>query len=99
MNKNPLEVIKENDSQLFDNINETRKMVFGESALPLKEKLLIAIALDASHGAINGVRSLALQAKEAGATKEEIMDAVRVAYFISGVGSVYVAAQALDEIL
>lgn len=98
MNKNPLDFFKSNDEELFDNITSTRDLAFKESELPLKEKLLIALALDASHGAVNGVKSLAKQALEAGATKEEIMDALKVTYYIDGVGSMYTAALALDEL-
>jgi len=43
------------------------------------------------------VKSLAGQAIEAGATQEEITEALRVANYISGVGSLYTAAQALNE--
>ena len=41
----------------------------------------------------------ASRAMKAGATKEEIMETLRVAQYISGVGSAYTAAQALKEIL
>lgn len=99
MNQNPLEFIKENDQALFNNISASRNLAFQDGALSLKNKLLIALALDASHSAVNGVISLAKQALDAGATKAEIMDALRVTYFISGVGSIYTAAQALNEIL
>jgi alkylhydroperoxidase/carboxymuconolactone decarboxylase family protein YurZ len=54
----------------------------------------MAMALDASQGTEEGVRSLALQALNAGATKEEIMEAIRVAQYICGVGCVYTAASA-----
>jgi len=36
---------------------------------------------------------------EAGATKEEITEALRVAQYLSGVGCVYTAAQALGDYL
>ena len=48
-----------------------------------------------NSAACNRVEHLAI---EAGATREEIAEAVRVAYYISGVGSVYTAAQALKEL-
>ena len=96
---NPLEPIEKNDSELFEQIEAGRAMTFGEGALGKKEKLLIAMALDASHGAVNGVRSLASQAMQAGASKQEVMEALRVAGFISGVGSMYTAAEALRDIL
>jgi len=57
-----------------------------------------AWAYDAAHGAANGVRSLAQQAIQAGTTKEEIGEALRVAYVLSGIGSVYVASQSLKEL-
>jgi alkylhydroperoxidase/carboxymuconolactone decarboxylase family protein YurZ len=52
------------------------------------------MALDGSHGAAEGVRALAEQAMKAGATKEEIAETIRVAQYVSGVGSVYTAAHA-----
>jgi alkylhydroperoxidase/carboxymuconolactone decarboxylase family protein YurZ len=73
-------------------------LVYSDGALPRKFKLLIALAFDASHGAVGGVKGLALRAMEAGATKEEITEALRVAYLLGGVGSVYIASQALKEV-
>ncbi|WP_370575919.1 carboxymuconolactone decarboxylase family protein, partial [Methanomethylovorans sp.] len=64
-----------------------------------KYKFLIAMALDAAEGAADGVRVLAMQAMEEGATREEIMEAVRIAQYISGVGSVYTAARGLKDVL
>ena len=96
MPENPLKTIEKLDPALLENVNNTRALALSDGALPGKTKLLIALALDASHGATDGVRSLARSAIQAGATKEEIMEAVRVAQFISGVGCVYIAARALD---
>jgi alkylhydroperoxidase/carboxymuconolactone decarboxylase family protein YurZ len=41
---------------------------------------------------------LAEQAMKAGASKEEIAEAIRVAQYISGVGSVYTAARAFRDL-
>lgn len=60
--------------------------------------MLIAMALDASLGSVDGVKSLAQAAIQAGATKEEIMEALRVAQYISGGSSVYTASRALKEL-
>jgi alkylhydroperoxidase/carboxymuconolactone decarboxylase family protein YurZ len=57
------------------------------------------MALDAAEGAADGVRMLAMQAMNEGATKEEIMEAVRIAQYITGAGSVYTAARGLKGIL
>jgi len=60
--------------------------------------LLIATVLDAVRSASDGVHSLVREAIKAGATKEEISEALRVAQYICGVGCVYTAARALKEV-
>ena len=97
MTFNPLDPIKKNDADLFQQIESGRALAFEDGALGKKQKLLIAVALDASHGAVNGVRALASQALQAGASKQEIMEALRVAGFISGAGSMYTAAEGIRE--
>jgi len=56
------------------------------------------MVLDASQGAVGGVTSLARAAMQAGASKEEIAEALRVAHYITGAGSIYTAARALNEL-
>lgn len=98
MTEYPLKIYEKIDPELLKNVEKSKEFVFADGALPKKFKLLIALAFDASYGAVNGVKSLAQQAIEAGATQEEITEALRVAYYISGVGSLYTAAQALNEV-
>jgi AhpD family alkylhydroperoxidase len=98
MPENPLSTVMKMDPKLVEHLRSEDEWAFADGALPKKTKLLIAIAYDAAHGAANGVRSLAQQAINAGATKEEIGEAIRVAYVLSGIGSVYVASQGLKEL-
>ena len=98
MAEHPLKIFEKIDPELLKLVRETNSFALAEGALPRRFKLLIAMALDASHGAARGVRSLAEQAMKAGATKEEIVETIRVAQYISGVGSVYTAADALREL-
>ena len=98
MAEHPLQVFIKHDPEFFKLLEQSREFELADGALPKKSKLLIALALDAAHGAVNGVQSLARQALAAGATKEEILEVVRVVHFICGVGSVYVSAQALNEL-
>ena len=98
MPEHPLKIIEELDPKLFEIVENTRELAIADGALPKKFKFLIAMALDASHGTVQGVKALAQAAMQAGATKEEITEALRVAQFISGVGSVYTAAHALKEL-
>jgi alkylhydroperoxidase/carboxymuconolactone decarboxylase family protein YurZ len=86
------------DPVFMNHLQETNKLVYGEGALPKKTKYLIAMAFDAAHGAVNGVKSLAQSAMREGATKEEIVETLRVAYQLSGVGSIYIASQGLKEL-
>ena len=98
MAEHPLKIFEKIDPELLKLVRETNSFALAEGALPRKFKLLIAMALDASHGAARGVRSLADQAMKAGATQAEIVEAIRVAQYISGVGSVYTAADAFKEL-
>ncbi|MGP8337444.1 MAG: carboxymuconolactone decarboxylase family protein [Methanosarcinaceae archaeon] len=94
----PLNTIAKLDPDLIKLIESNKSLALDNGALPRKYKLLIAIALDASKGAVQGVQSLALQALDAGVTKKEIAEALRVAQYINGVGCVYTAAAAFEDI-
>jgi len=98
MAEHPLKVFEKLDPELLTFVRNTNTFALADGALPRKFKFLIAMALDASHGAVRGVKSLAEQAMKAGATKEEIAETMRVVQYISGVGSVYTAADAFKEI-
>jgi alkylhydroperoxidase/carboxymuconolactone decarboxylase family protein YurZ len=98
MAEDPLKPLETLDPQLLDLVRETNKFALAEGALPRKIKFLIAMALDAAHGTADGTRSLADQAIKAGATREEVMETIRVAQYICGVGSVYTAARAFKEL-
>ena len=98
MTEHPLKIYEKLAPDLLLHVENSSDFAFADGALPRKYKLLIGMAFDASYGAVNGVRSLAHQALEAGATKEEIIEALRVAQHLSGVGCVYTAAQALKEV-
>lgn len=98
MAEHPLKIFEKIDPELFKLVQNTNAFALADGALPRKFKLLIAMALDATHGAVRGVRALAEQAMKAGATKEEIAETLRVTQYVSGVGSVYTAADAFKEL-
>ncbi len=95
---NPLKIIEKLDPELLQLVGNTRALALNDGALPRKIKLLMAMGLDASQGAVEGVRTLTEQALQAGATKEEIMETLRVADYICGVGCVYTAARAFRDL-
>lgn len=99
MAEHPLDTIKKLDPELRKLVQESQKLALGEGVIPRKYKILIALSLDATHGAVEGVTNLARLAIEAGATKEEIAETLRITNFTSGVGSVYTASRALKDIV
>jgi len=98
MAEHPLKIFEKIDPELLKLVRDTNAFALADGALPKKIKFLIAMALDAAHGTVEGTKSLAEQAMKAGATKEEVVETIRVAQYISGVGSVYTAARALKEL-
>ena len=98
MAEHPLKILEKIDPELLKHVGDANAFALADGALPRKIKFLIAMALDAAHGTVDGTRALAEQAMKAGATKEEVAEAIRVAQYISGVGSVYVAARAFKEL-
>ena len=98
MANHPLDVFNRVDPDFFKHVANTREFALGEGTIPLKYKFLIAMALDAVEKTSDGVKTLATAAIKAGATKEEIAETLRIAQYISGVGTTYTAATALSEI-
>ncbi|MEJ2067203.1 MAG: carboxymuconolactone decarboxylase family protein [Deltaproteobacteria bacterium] len=99
MAEHPLSTLNKIDPAMMKRLEELDEFVYGSGALPRKIKLLIAMAFDAAHGAENGVRSLAAAAIQEGATTEEIAEVLRVAYHLSGVGTLYIGSIGLKDVL
>jgi alkylhydroperoxidase/carboxymuconolactone decarboxylase family protein YurZ len=99
MPDHPLATMRKLDPEFMKHLEVTDALVYAEGALPRRIKLLMAMAFDAANGAPGGVRALAEQALKAGASKEEIAEALRVAFHLSGVGSLYAASFGLKDVL
>ena len=99
MTEHPLTTMEKLDPVLMEHLRGTQDFFYADGALPKKIKLIIALAFDAAHGAENGVRALAAAAMREGASKAEIAEAIRVAYHLTGVGTIYTAAQGLRELV
>jgi len=99
MSNNPLNIIKEKDLKLLAQIEGARELAFKDGKISKKNKLLIAWAIDMAKGAENGIKALANQALENGATQEEILETLRIVNYICGVGSTYSATRGLKNIL
>ncbi|HOC08126.1 MAG TPA: carboxymuconolactone decarboxylase family protein [Bacillota bacterium] len=85
------------DRELYDKVAEVREIAYPEDGLDRKTAILITLAIDAFKGAAGGVASLAKQARAAGATEEEIKQAIRIAYYVAGMQTLAAGSAAFDE--
>jgi alkylhydroperoxidase/carboxymuconolactone decarboxylase family protein YurZ len=79
-----LSFLEKNDPEFAGAIEKIVSTAMTPAALDQKTKLLIALALDAAHGASRGVASLADQLRSLGTSDAEIAEALRLAYFAFG---------------
>jgi alkylhydroperoxidase/carboxymuconolactone decarboxylase family protein YurZ len=99
MNEHPLATIQKPDPELVAYLERTEPLIYTDGALPSDFRLLVAMAFDAAAGAEGGVRALTKAALREGATMEQIAKTLRVAYHLTGVGTLYTASRALEELV
>ncbi len=99
MSRAPWDLLREKDAEMAKMHDQLDSMAFSDGRLSKRIKLLMAMAIDASHGKEGGVGVYARRAKEAGATDEEVFEAVRVATLISGTSGQTTALRGLDELI
>jgi len=88
--------IEEHDPDFLNNLAATAADAFAPGALDVKFKFLVAMALDAQANHGNGAKAFARRAREAGATEREIVEVLRVMYYLGGMQSLIVGAAALE---
>ena len=98
MSADPLATYRKLDPKIVKEYESTERLVYTDGALPVKVKLLIAMALDAVYGDTAGVVALARRAMKAGANRDEVMEALRVTYANGGAHVLYETAAALGDI-
>lgn len=95
---NPLDTYERYDAEVIESFKSLQDLVLSKGALSQKSKLLIAMAIDADHGALQGATALGRRAIELGATKEEIVEALRVAYYVGGNRALFTSALVLQNL-
>jgi alkylhydroperoxidase/carboxymuconolactone decarboxylase family protein YurZ len=98
MSGNPLDSYRKIDPEVIKSFENLQDLALSEGELPQKIKLLIAMAIDAEHGALQGAIALGKRAIAVGATKEEIIETLRVAYYIGGTSALYTSAMTLQSL-
>jgi alkylhydroperoxidase/carboxymuconolactone decarboxylase family protein YurZ len=76
--------LESRDPELYEAVKKATEVAMTPGALDAKTKTLIALALDAYIGAERGVMVLAGRARDLGATEQEISEALRISYSVSG---------------
>ncbi len=76
-----ISAIKERDEKFFEVMKNLQELVYEESSLDIKTKLMISLAVDAAEGADQGVASIAGTLRQMGVTDEQIAEVLRITYF------------------
>ncbi len=79
-----ISAIKDRDEKFYELMKSLQELVFAESSLEIKTKLMISLAVDASVGADAGVKSIAGALRQMGVTDEQINEVLRITYLTKG---------------
>ena len=88
MQQNPMEVFQNEAPDVAAAFNGLIQSLVASKGLDPKTKQLIYIAMKASTGDAMAVRAHVPMAKAAGATKEEVVDAILLTLTVSGIRGV-----------
>jgi alkylhydroperoxidase/carboxymuconolactone decarboxylase family protein YurZ len=89
--------LEEHDPDFLNDLAATAADAFAPGALDVKYKFLLAMALDAQANRASGVKSFARRARDAGATDRDIIEALRVVFYLGGMQALVVGAGALER--
>ena len=98
MSANPLDTYRESDPKLIEHYEKLQSLSYSEGALSAKFKLLIALAIDVEHGSVQGANAIGRRVLKMGATKEEIIETLRIAYQIGGNRALFTSAIVLQTL-
>ncbi len=92
-----MDELKKRDPEFFELVNAVMVNARKAGALDQKVKTLITLALDAAGSHPEGVKSLASRARLLGATEEEIIETIRLAFLTSGVPGLVAGLAAFEK--
>lgn len=85
------------DPEFHKAVSAMREVAHAPGAIDAKTKTLITLAIDAAGGHDGGVRNLARRARAQGATDQEIIEVVRLAYLVEGTPALIAGLAAFEE--
>ncbi|MDS0257966.1 carboxymuconolactone decarboxylase family protein [Haloarcula sp. S1CR25-12] len=89
--------LRRHDEAFADHVAALARNAGADGALPARTKTLITLALDAADGNTAGVTELASMARAQGVTEDELAETVKVIGNQGGLGTLAIAARALEE--
>jgi len=95
--KSWVDIIHDHSPELDQQNKADMEFLNRASALSVREKLLIAMVLDASANKPNGARSYGERAVKAGASKEQILEALTILRMFGGRPALVTGVEALRQ--
>jgi len=92
-----LDGLAHRDPQFVESYMATRERLLKDGAIPAKYKLLMAMIADAIAAHADGVAALANDARAAGASEAEVIEAVEVGYLYGGTQALVMGANAFPS--
>lgn len=91
------EALQKNIPDLMKHVGDLRQEINTNIALPAKTKILMTMLGDAILGHADGVANIANQARNAGASEEEIQETVKIAFMMGGLPALVTGANAFRK--
>ncbi len=90
------EQYEKNDPEYCSLLADVLETAVSPQSLDDKTKYLIILALDVLKGAGEGVRVLARQARDAGASEQEIREVIRLAFYVNSMDVIKTSLNAYE---
>ena len=91
--------LTEKDPEMYELVMKFEEHIWDDGALTRKTKKLIAIAIAAALRDQHAVRAQIAGAANVGVTKEEVEEALRVTFLLSGMPAYVYGKAQLDEVM
>ncbi len=92
-----MDELRKRDPEFFELVGAVMTKTREAGALDAKTKTLITLALDAAGSHPEGVRNLAARARAMGATEQEIIETIRLAFLGAGIPGLVAGLAAFRE--
>ncbi|AVX21576.1 alkylhydroperoxidase AhpD family core domain-containing protein [Carboxydocella sporoproducens DSM 16521] len=92
-----IEAIRARDKKFYKLMKDLQELVYGESSLDAKTKMMISLAVDAAVGANDGVKAIANVLRQMGVTDEQINEVLRITYFTKANSTLVTSLAAFEK--